>query len=117
LQRTAPPLRVALALLLSVLGLAALAIVVNATIDSRGSVAFERVEMGAPESAVVGLLGTPTVERPCGENLWWGGDSDYRGKNDGRCVSEIRYEFFLEAYGVGYSADRRVVSKYHYMSE
>jgi len=109
--------RVALAVLFTAVALGGLAVLVNMIRASRRSVAFERIEMGAPESAVVGLLGTPDVERACGENLWWGGDADYRGKNDGRCVAEVRYEYFLEAYGVGYSADRHVVSKYHYVSE
>lgn len=90
---------------------------VDAYSDRRAGAAFARVEMGAPESTVVALLGEPDLERPCGENLWWGGDGDYRGRNDGRCVTEARYEYFLSAWGIGYSADRRVVSKYHYVSE
>lgn len=62
-------------------------------------------------------MGRPDVVRTCGKNLWWGDDSQYRGLNDGRCVTEERYEYFLTAYGVGYSADGRVVSKYRYFSE
>jgi hypothetical protein len=93
------------------------AYLVNSFFDNRAGVAFQSIEMAAPESAVVSLLGKPDVERPCGENLWWGGDGDYRGKNDGRCVTEVRYEYFLSAWAVGYSADRHVVSKYHYFSE
>ena len=90
---------------------------VNQFFDSRAGEVFQRIEMNAPESSVVTLLGKPDVERPCGDNLWWGGDGDYRGKNDGRCVTEARYEYFLSAWAVGYSADRHVVSKYHYFSE
>ena len=46
-----------------------------------------------------------------------GGDGDYLGRNDGVCVTEDRYEYFLSAWGVGYTADGRAVSKYHYFSE
>lgn len=79
--------------------------------------AFYAVAENAPRAAVVAALGYPDVVRACGKTLWWGGDSQYRGPNDGRCVSEERYEYFLAAYGVGYSADGRVVSKYRYFSE
>jgi hypothetical protein len=89
----------------------------NRFLDARAGRAFERIQPDDSEAAVVALLGEPDVERPCGDNLWWGGDYDYRGRNDGRCVTEVRYEYFLSAWAVGYSADRRVVSKYHYFSE
>jgi hypothetical protein len=105
----------ALPLLLVAFGVAAFFL--NSYFDHRAGSAFQRIEMGAPESAVVALLGEPDVKRPCGDNLWWGGDGDYRGKNDGRCVTEVRYEYFLSAWAVGYSKDRHVVSKYHYFSE
>jgi hypothetical protein len=98
-------------------GALVVAFFVNQFFDGRAGEAFQRIEMNAPESSVVALLGKLDVERPCGENLWWGGDGDYRGKNDGRCVTEVRYEYFLSAWAVGYSADRHVVSKYHYFSE
>jgi hypothetical protein len=89
----------------------------NSYFDRRAGRAFYAVKMGAPESAVIAALGNPDVERPCGQNLWWGDDYHYRGKNDGRCVAEVRYEYFLSAWAIGYSKDRRVVSKYHYFSE
>ncbi len=95
----------------------AVAFYVNSYFDNDAGQAFSKIEMNAPESTVISLMGTPDNEKPCGENLWWGGDYDYRGKNDGRCVSEVRYEYFLSAWAVGYSADRHVVSKYHYFSE
>ena len=79
--------------------------------------AFYEVAENAPHAAVVAAMGRPDVVRTCGKNLWWGDDSQYRGLNDGRCVTEERYEYFLTAYGVGYSADGRVVSKYRYFSE
>jgi hypothetical protein len=110
-------LLVGFAVLAAACALAILAYLVNSHFDRRAGEAFHAVRMGAPESEVVAALGTPDVERPCGDNLWWGGDSDYRGKNDGRCVREVRYEYFLSAWAVGYSKDRKVVSKYHYFSE
>jgi hypothetical protein len=85
--------------------------------DRRKGEAFERVRLGASEAEVVQLMGVPDRERPCGGNLWWGSDADYRGRNDGRCVAEVRYEYALAAWGIGYSAERRVVSKYRYVSE
>lgn len=93
------------------------AFIVNDQFDKRAGRSFQRIQMGATETAVVALMGKPDTVRPCGDNLWWGGDADFRGKNDGRCVTEVRYEYFLSAWAVGYSADRRVVSKYHYFSE
>ena len=100
-----------------ILGLAFIAFVVNSFWDSRARTAFQKVEMNDPESRVISLLGKPDTEGTFGENLWWGGDGDYRGKNDGRCKTEVRYEYFLSAWAIGYSADRHVVSKYHYFSE
>ena len=81
------------------------------------SEAFYGIAQNAPRSVVVAKMGAPSVTRKCGSSLWWGDDSQYRGKNDGRCVTEERYERFLTAYGVGYSAEGRVVSKYRYTSE
>jgi hypothetical protein len=97
--------------------IAVAAFIVNDQLDRRAGRSFQRIQMGAAEKAVVALMGKPETVRPCGNNLWWGGDADFRGKNDGRCVTEVRYEYFLSAWAVGYSADRRVVSKYHYFSE
>ncbi|WP_152528885.1 hypothetical protein [Rhodoferax saidenbachensis] len=79
--------------------------------------AFYAIPERASRASVVTTLGTPDVVRKCGENLWWGDDTKYRGPNDGRCVTEERYENILTAYGVGYSADGHVVSKYRYVSE
>lgn len=78
---------------------------------------FEAIREGEARQSVVSALGRPSQVRACGENLWWGNDANYRGKNDGRCVTEERYERFLVAFGVGYSADGKVVSKYQYVSE
>jgi hypothetical protein len=118
-----PPRTVALAtciIIASPIWLIALyvaALVVDGRQSHREADAFHGIEMGASEAAVVRTMGKPDVERPCGDNLWWGGDHEYRGRNDGRCVAEVRYEHMLGAWAVGYSADRRVVSKYRYVSE
>lgn len=90
---------------------------INSFFDSHAGHEFEKVQMGMSRQQVVALLGERRVVRDCGENLWWGNDANYRGKNDGRCVTEERYEYFLSAWGIGYSQDGRVVSKYHYFSE
>lgn len=66
-------------------------VAISMFLDNRAGKAFAEVKMGASTQDVVALLGKPDVVRPCGENLWWGGDGDYRGKNDGRCVTEVRY--------------------------
>ena len=102
---------------LVVLAVPVIVFFINSFLDRRAGHAFEQVQMGATRQQVVALLGNPSVVRTCGENLWWGGDGDYRGKNDGRCVTEVRYEYFLSAWAIGYSRDERVVSKYHYFSE
>ena len=78
---------------------------------------FEAIKENDSRASVVSALGKPDSVRECGSNLWWGNDSQYLGPNDGRCVTEERYEYFLTAYGVGYSKDGRAVSKYRYVSE
>jgi hypothetical protein len=90
---------------------------INSILDARTGHAFAKIERGATRQAVISQLGKPDVTRPCGKNLWWGGDGDCLGRNDGVCVTEDRYEYFLSAWGVGYTADGRAVSKYHYFSE
>jgi len=97
--------------------LAIAAFLINSFFNNRAGNAFAKIEMGATQQQVINLLGKPTVIRPCGDNLWWGDDSKYLGKNDGRCVTEVRYEYFLSAWSVGYSKNGQVVSKYHYFSE
>jgi len=66
---------------------------------------------------VLRVLGSPDQIEGCGEWLWWGDDRNYLGKNQGRCIEMIRYNFFLNAYAFGFSEDGRAVSKYHYQSE
>jgi outer membrane protein assembly factor BamE (lipoprotein component of BamABCDE complex) len=79
--------------------------------------AFEQIKIGSTRQQVVALLGVPDTVRGCGDSTWWGDDLTISEKNDGRCVTETRYEHFLNTLGVGYSQDGRVVSKYHYSSE
>ena len=93
------------------------AFVVDAIFDARAGRMFANIDKGATRQSVLSQMGKPDTTRPCGKNLWWGGDANYLGYNDGACVSEDRYEYFLSAWGVGYTADGRAVSKYHYVSE
>ncbi|WP_338523614.1 outer membrane protein assembly factor BamE [Pseudomonas batumici] len=109
--------RILLLTVLAVLVVPIIGFCISSFLEPNPDQAFEQVQMGATQQQVVALLGTPSVVRACGETLWWGSDADYRGKNDGRCVTEERYEYFLSAWGIGYSQDGHVVSKYHYISE
>ena len=102
---------------IALIAIAAACFFVDQALDARARRQFEAVQMNAKAQDVEAAMGRPDRSRPCGENPWWGGDGDYRGKNDGRCVTEVRYEHFLSAWAIGYSADGRVVSKYHYFSE
>jgi hypothetical protein len=81
--------------------------------DKREDYAFQKIEMHAPESIVIALMGAPNEIKTCGVDLWWGGNNDYRGKNDGRCVQEAHYSHLFNSWTVGYSQDHHVVSKYH----
>ena len=91
---------------------------VNWVMDAWAGHKFEQIQWGESEAFVVKQMGKPNTVRRCGENLWWGDDAHYRrGKNNGSCVTEVRYEYFLSAWAVGYSKDGLVVSKYHYFSE
>ena len=78
---------------------------------------FAKIDKGVSRQSVLSQMGKPDTTRPCGKNLWWGSDGNFLGYNDGTCVSEDRYEYFLSAWGVGYNVDGRAVSKYHYVSE
>lgn len=112
-----PVVRIFLLVALVIIVVPIIGFLINSILDRRAGRAFEQVQMGMPRQQVVVLLGEPSVARDCGENLWWGDDGNYRGKNDGRCVTEERYEYFLSAWAIGYSGDGQVVSKYHYFSE
>jgi hypothetical protein len=86
-------------------------------LDRRDHKAFDKISKADIEVTVERALGRPDSVQSCGISLWWGYDSDYVGKNDGRCVKWVRYDHFLSAWAIGYSADGKVVSKYHYFSE
>jgi hypothetical protein len=92
-------------------------LILNWSLDAWAGHKFDQIRWGESEASVVDRMGKPDTVRRCGENLWWGDDAHFRGKNDGSCVTEVRYEYFLSAWAVGYSKDGRVVSKYHYFSE
>jgi hypothetical protein len=79
--------------------------------------AFDDVAAGETAAAIRARLGDPTRVGECGEWLWWGGDANYLGRNEGRCVSWWRYERFLLTYGIGFDRSDRVISKYRYVSE
>lgn len=110
-------LLVSLAILFIVVGLTLAFWACSAASAALQESSFDAIAENASRASVVSALGIPDSVRECGPNLWWGGDAQYRGPNDGRCVTEERYEHFLTAYGVGYSKDGRVVSKYRYLSE
>lgn len=76
--------------------------------------AFVDIQEGATEASITATFGQPQEVRQCGENLWWGHDGAYRGKNDGRCRKAIRYHHFIGAHQIGFDAQNRVVSKYEY---
>ena len=90
---------------------------VNSYLESSANHAFEQMLTGTTQQHVADLLGLPNSVRICGDSLWWGDDTIYRGKNDVRCVTETRYEHLLSVCSVGYSQDGYVVSKDHYSSE
>jgi len=102
---------------LLIVALAVCAYLVNAAAAETKERAFRAVAKNSSRTAVVQALGSPDRVRACGQHLWWGDDSKYLGENSGECSTEERYEYFLVAYGLGYSADGRVVSKYMYVSE
>jgi hypothetical protein len=85
-------------------------------LDAWAGYKFEQIRKGDSETAVISRMGTPDSTLRCGDDLWWG-ESIYLGKNDGRCVTESSYNYFLSRWVVGYSRDGRVVSKSHFASE
>jgi len=86
-------------------------------LDARAGQKFEEIRWEESEASVNSFMGEPDKVLRCGDNLWWGDNGHYLGRNDGSCVTEVRYEYFLSTWAVGYSAEGRVVSKYHYFSE
>jgi hypothetical protein len=111
-QRTQKILFIAPVALL-VLGL--LVVAMTWVLDKREGYAFQQIAMNERENIVIARMGAPVKTKECGAELWWG--SEYRGKNDGRCVQEAHYQHYFDSWAVGYSKDRHVVSKYHYSSK
>ena len=93
------------------LGLGLLMIGLNKLFDARAGYAFAHVQMGDAESRVIMYMGAPNGHESCGALLWW--NNQVTGKNDGRCVSQVRYAYPHSTWIIGYSADKRVVSKHH----
>jgi len=79
--------------------------------------AFKLAKMGDSKKSIVAVLGKPDASEQCGKWLWWGDDGHLLGDNKGECVEWIRYNFFLHAYGFGFSKEGNIVSKYQYFSE
>ena len=100
--------------LLVILPIAAVAIDML-VLDPRDGRKFERIRMNASRQEVESVMGAPSDWNVCGRSLWWAGK--YLGENDGRCVTETRYEHFLSTWSIGYSADGRVVHKFHAVSD
>jgi hypothetical protein len=101
------------------LGVLALGIAIGADFiwDERDQWAFDEISRLDTETRIKNIFGKPDSTESCGENLWWGYDADYLGKNDGRCIKWVRYNHFLSAWAFGYDPNGKVVSKYHYFSE
>ena len=78
---------------------------------------YARATRGQTEAAIINELGPPDNESPCGEYLWWDGDFVNPPANNGICVKWVRYNYFLSAWAFGYSAEGKLVSRYHYVSE
>jgi hypothetical protein len=95
---------VAVVLVVGALGLVRL-------LDWRAGLAFGRIRPGEAEAKVLMYLGSPSKTEPCGGVLWWADQP--AGRNDGRCISQARYQYAHSAWIVGYDADRKVVSKHH----
>lgn len=85
--------------------------------EARTAIAYEGAMLGQSEAEIIGTAGPPDETLPCGKFLWWSGDQANPPRNDGRCVKWVRYNFFLGAFGFGYSRDGKLVARYRYQSE
>ena len=85
--------------------------------DRRASQVYARAVKGQSEASILETLGRPDAEMPCGQFLWWDGDTANPKSNSGQCVRWVRYNYFLSAWAFGYSHDGKLVSRYHYVSE
>lgn len=78
---------------------------------------YAHVAKGQSEVSILKVLGRPDAEMPCGQFLWWDGDTANPEPNRGQCVRWVRYSYFSSAWAFGYSHDGKLVSRYHYVSE
>ena len=80
---------------------------------------FFDVKRGDTEPLVVRAMGAPDETRGRPRYVAWGGDPVH--PNNGECVKEFFYRPIVnlldEAYSVGFDANGKVVSKYHYVSQ
>jgi hypothetical protein len=85
--------------------------------DWRTGKVYSETVRGQSEASIVRELGQPDSETVCGEHLWWDGEAFNPPANNGTCVKWVRYNYSLSAWAFGYSADGKLVSRYHYVSE
>lgn len=78
--------------------------------------AFDAIELGDSSAEVVAALGEPDEIRSCSDSLYWGGDHNPIGRNDGRCIEEYYYASMPGGWSVGFSDAGEVVAKYTYVS-
>ena len=97
--------------------LVALLVAKNFYGDWRAGEVYARASKGQSEASILRTLGMPDAEMPCGQFLWWDGDTANPEPNRGQCVRWVRYNYFLSAWAFGYSHDGKLVSRYHYVSE
>jgi hypothetical protein len=85
--------------------------------DSRAGKVYANASRGQMEASILQALGSPDEELPCGQYLWWDGDTANPEPNHGVCVKWVRYNYLLSGWAFGYSSDGTLVSRYHYVSE
>ena len=94
-----------------------LALAVIGLVRQKGNSArFDRIERGDSVAEVVSELGKPDEIRDCGEFLYWDGDHEPIGSNDGQCVLEYYYGSAPGGWSVGFNEDNKVVAKYAFVS-
>ncbi len=84
--------------------------------DSYTGKVYANAYHGQLEASIVHTLGSPDEELPCGQYLWWDGDTANPEHNHGVCVKWVRYNYFLGGWAFGYSSAGKLVSRYHYAS-
>jgi hypothetical protein len=81
---------------------------------------YEAISRGMTDTEVIQLLGTPDAVQKCGPFMPWDSEPQPSDRNTGQCVAQYVYKSPLlimpEKWSVGFDANRRAVSKYHYIS-